>query len=52
MAEISISKENKYFWVEHNIIATFNTIPCTGCKSVFQKIFEFKIWKEPMSVLK
>ena len=25
---------------------------CTGCKSIFRKIFEFKIWKESMLVLK
>ena len=24
----------------------------TGCNSIFRKIFEFKIWKEPMLVLK
>jgi hypothetical protein len=24
----------------------------TGCKSIFRKIFEFKIWKEPMLVVK
>ena len=24
----------------------------TGCNSVFRKMFEFKIWKEPMLVLK
>ena len=28
MAEISISIENKYFGGEHNMIATFNIIPC------------------------
>ena len=27
MAEISISIENKYFWGDNNIIATFNIIP-------------------------
>ena len=28
------------------------TINYTGCKSIFRKIFEFKIWKELMLVLK
>ena len=26
--------------------------PCTGCNSIFRKIFEFKIWKDPMLVQK
>ena len=32
-------------------ISTIDLTVTTGCKSQFQKIFEFKIWKEPMLAL-
>ena len=42
---------SKLFWPHLDLLELLELHP-TGCKSQFRKIFEFKIWKEPMLALK
>ena len=56
--ELSYLGKHNWMWVlylayfEPKKISKKKNRICTGCKSIFRKIFEFKIWKKPMLVLK